>query len=73
MDAASKLFTRRQGAAPPPPPPPKQVAPVLAAPSIALGSIALPKLPTLPSGQLIGTAITYLFYLSAAVFFIFLL
>lgn len=30
-------------------------------------------MPTLPSGQLIGTAITYLFYLSAAVFFIFLL
>jgi hypothetical protein len=75
MDAASKLFTRRQGVTPPPPPPPasKQRVPVLAVPSIALGSIALPKLPTLPSGQLIGTAITYLFYLSAAVFFIFLL
>jgi hypothetical protein len=72
MDAASKLFTRRQGTAPSPPPPlaSKQAVPVLAAPSIALGSIALPKL---PSGQLIGTAITYLFYLSAAVFFIFLL
>ena len=71
MDAASKLFTRRQGVVTPPPPP-KQV-PVPTAPSAAVAAIALPKMPTLPSGQLIGTAITYLFYLSAAAFFIFLL
>jgi len=64
MDAASKLLTRRQGVAPTPAP-----APAAPAPS---PSINAPKLPTV-STSAVGTAITYLFYLSAAAFFIFLI
>lgn len=76
MDAVSKLLTRRQG--PPPkmssadvsaPAPVPAAAPVSAAAPAAVG-ISMPKMNAQGAA---GTFISYLFYLSAAAFFIFLL
>ena len=65
MDAASKLLTRRQGA-------PKAAVPANA-PAPAAAPPSMPKITTQGATSAAGTFISYLFYLSAAVFFIFLL
>lgn len=69
MEAVSRLLTRRQG------PPPKPTSTTVAAPvvSAAAGLGTAVTMPKINAQGLAGTFISYLFYLSAAIFFIFLL
>jgi hypothetical protein len=77
MDAVSKLLTRRQALAPQPgsgPAPAPAPVPVVASTfTRLLPTVAIPKISVQGVAGAAGTFISYLFYLSAAAFFIFLL
>lgn len=76
MDAVSKLLSRRQGVSTPATQPTSVAAPApvpVAASTRLLPTVAIPKISVQGVAGAAGTFISYLFYLSAAAFFIFLL